>query len=191
MKKIVIALAAVAMAVASQAATFKWTTSATAYGIDAASVVDNGSYTAGTTQMKNKGTWSFILALYDASTGALVGQSASTGIKFGTTNAKVNTQSIAVADAAANTTYNYVLTITGTQNDLTARGVDGAYDYTAATLETSLSGSITTATMGQTEFASSLPTSWTVSGIVPVPEPTSGLMLLLGMAGLALRRKQK
>lgn len=27
--------------------------------------------------------------------------------------------------------------------------------------------------------------------VVPIPEPTSGLMLLLGVAGLALRRKQK
>ena len=32
--------------------------------------------------------------------------------------------------------------------------------------------------------------SFTNSGTVAVPEPTSGLLLLLGMAGLALRRKQ-
>ena len=30
-----------------------------------------------------------------------------------------------------------------------------------------------------------------VSGGSPIPEPTSGLLMLLGMAGLALRRKQK
>ncbi len=191
MKKLVIALAAVAMAVASQAATFKWTTDAVPYGVDAASVLDNGNYTAGTTQMKNKGTWSFVLAIYDASTGALVGQSTSTSVKFGTTNAKVSTNSITVNGAAASSTYNYVLTITGTQTDLNARAVDGAFDYTAAALETTLSGTVTTASTGASALATSLPTSWTVSGIVPVPEPTSGLMLLLGMAGLALRRKQK
>lgn len=33
-------------------------------------------------------------------------------------------------------------------------------------------------------------TSFANSGTVAVPEPTSGLLLLLGMAGLALRRKQ-
>ena len=31
-------------------------------------------------------------------------------------------------------------------------------------------------------------TAWTQTGAIP--EPTSGLLLLLGMAGLALRRKQ-
>lgn len=34
-------------------------------------------------------------------------------------------------------------------------------------------------------------TSYTTSSTTPVPEPTSGILLLLGMAGLALRRKQK
>ena len=29
------------------------------------------------------------------------------------------------------------------------------------------------------------------TGPTPIPEPTSGLLMLLGMAGLALRRKQK
>ena len=29
------------------------------------------------------------------------------------------------------------------------------------------------------------------SAVAPIPEPTSGLLMLLGMAGLALRRKQK
>ena len=33
------------------------------------------------------------------------------------------------------------------------------------------------------------PTAWS-TGPTPVPEPTSGLMLILGMAGLALKRKR-
>ena len=36
---------------------------------------------------------------------------------------------------------------------------------------------------------SSTPGTW--SAVAPIPEPTSGLLMLLGMAGLALRRKQK
>ena len=31
---------------------------------------------------------------------------------------------------------------------------------------------------------------WTATGTAPVPEPTSGLLMLLGMAGLALRRRR-
>ena len=34
-------------------------------------------------------------------------------------------------------------------------------------------------------------TTWFSAGATPTPEPTSGLLLLLGVAGLALRRKQK
>ena len=32
--------------------------------------------------------------------------------------------------------------------------------------------------------------TWTATGSAPVPEPTSGLLMLLGMAGLALRRRR-
>ena len=33
-------------------------------------------------------------------------------------------------------------------------------------------------------------TAWSTRQSAPVPEPTSGLMLLLGMAGLALKRER-
>lgn len=190
MKKLMIALAAVALAAASQAATFKWTTSAVPYGINAATVTDNGTYTAGTTQMKNKGTWSFILSIYESDTGVLVGQSTSSSVKFGLTNAKVNTDFIEISSAADSTDYKYVLVITGTQTDLAARGTDGAYDYSGATMTAEVKGTVTTISMGTTEFSTAAPTSWTLSGIESVPEPTSGLLMLVGLAGLALKRKR-
>ena len=188
MKKLLMALATVACAAGLQAATFNWSTSTVAYGINAATVVDNGDYTAGTTAMRNNGTWSYVLSIYEAGTDTLVG-SANGSISLGTTK-KVNTSNITVAAAAAGTAYDYVITITGTQNDLTARGVEAAYDYTAATLETTISGSITTAGNGNTGLATAVPSTWTVSGIVAAPEPTSGVLMLLGLAGLALRRRR-
>ena len=195
MKKLIVMFAAAVMATASQAATFKWTTDAVPYGVNATAVTDNGNYDAGTTQMKNQGTWTFVLALYEAGTDNLVG-SATTGVKFGATNAKVSTSSIQISEAQASTTYDYVLTITGTQNNLTSRGEDttAGFDYSGATLTTTLSGSVTTAPTGASGLASGLPTTWTISGITPLdpaPEPTSGLLLLVGGAMLALRRKQK
>ena len=192
MKKLMMLLAAVGLAFGVNAASFTWQSASAAYGLDASAVGDNGDYSAGTTVMNKKGTWNVILALYDTATGDLVGQSASTGVKFSTTGNKFNT-TLDVAEATTGTAYNYVLTITGTQTDLTARGLDGTYDYSAASLTTTIEGSVTTAAMGATKFSSATPTTWAVSGIesAGTPEPTSGLLLLLGGAMLALRRKQK
>ena len=190
MKKIMMALAVVGLAFGAQAATYVWKSSAAAYGVDASAVVDNGSYTAGTTVMRGKGTWNVVLALFDASTGALVGETSATGIKFSTTGNKFNTSGLTIDAAAQGATYNYVLTITGTQNDLNARGEDGEFDYSAAQLTTTIEGTIETAAMGNTTLTSAVPSNWTVSGITAVPEPTSGLLMLVGLAGLALRRRR-
>ena len=189
MKKLIVCLAAVGLAVGAQAASYTWQSSSAAYGINAAGVTDNGDYTAGTTVMRNKGTWTVVLALYEAGTTTLVGQSAATEVKFSTTGNKFNT-GLTVDAAAQGTTYDYVLTITGTQNDLTARGVDGAFDYSGATLTTTINGSVDTASMGPTKFTSAVPATWTVSGIQPVPEPTSGLLMVMGLGALALRRRR-
>ena len=188
MKKLLMALATVACAAGLQAATFNWSTSTVAYGINAATVVDNGDYTAGTTAMRNNGTWSYVLSIYEAGTDTLVG-SASGSVSLGTTK-KVGTTGITIGAAAAGTAYDYVISITGTQTSLNARGVEAAYDYTAAALETTIAGSITTAGNGTTSLQTSAPSTWTVSGIVAAPEPTSGVLMLLGLAGLALRRKR-
>ena len=40
------------------------------------------------------------------------------------------------------------------------------------------------------QTASQTASNWTAIGGSSVPEPTSGLLLLLGMAGLALKRKR-
>ena len=42
--------------------------------------------------------------------------------------------------------------------------------------------------IGDLKLATAIPAGWTVTGAVP--EPTSGLLMLLGMAGLALRRRR-
>ena len=130
-------------------------------------------------------------SIFDASTGDLLGSASGTSIKFSSTGSKFNTGIEVVSDAIlANTEYTYSIVISGTMDALTGRGVDGDFDYSAATLTTAISGSITTAGMGATTLTTATPSAWTVSGITAVPEPTSGLLMLVGLAGLALRRRR-
>ena len=208
MKKLILALAAIGLAAGAQAATFNWKSSANAQGIDATAVTDNGPYAAGTTNMKNKGTWTAILAFYDVSSGALVASSDSLTPKFSSTGSKFNLSNFDVDGLAQGTEYKYVITLSGTQTDLTARGEDTAagFDYSAAILTTTIEGTITTAAMGDTDFTTAVPSTWQVSGITAlssssssssssggdsgVPEPTGGLLLAVGAGVLALRRKR-
>ena len=186
MKKLLMSVAVAMMAVASQAAIVKWATANNLSGIDIASVDGNAAYSAGGIDMKGNSALTFVLAIYETGTENLV-DSMSGAVKYGTTNKKVS-NSATLANVALNTTYDYVLTITGTQNDLT--GIIGDWDYTDATLTATMSGSFKTASSGTSQLTLD-PTTWTVAGAVEaIPEPTSAMLLLLGMAGLALKRKQ-
>ena len=206
MKKLVFMLTVTVCTVAVQAARFSWNTSAKLYGVTAASVVDNGSYGAASSGTTDRGdkvltTLNYVLTIYDA-TGVTEIGSASGTVSYGSLG-KVNT--IMNVDAAEQgTAYKYVLALTGAQSDLQSRGEvtsgEYKYNYSSATVATELTGDITTAIGGDTDLGNIVPSSWTVSGITKtpvgggggsgVPEPTSGLLLALGGAMLALRRKR-
>ena len=63
---------------------------------------------------------------------------------------------------------------------------DGKDAFVKATLATANVEGSAQVTMGN-QIASALTSDWVA---VPVPEPTSGLLLLLGVAGMALRRRR-
>jgi hypothetical protein len=194
MKKLMIMACAVAIAAVAQAATVTWGSGAmyTAAGKD-------GGW--GSTLVNSAGaTVTMNVYLVDAATYATVsamdqagmyewasGQTATyTGQnKNANTGNLIGAVTISDATLAASTTYYSILTATYT--DATYGDM---YMAAAAQAETPSSGAKTVANIfgGQATAATGGVRDWQAAA---VPEPTSGLLLLLGVAGLALRRKQK
>lgn len=185
MKKLIIALAAVGMAVAANAAAAPWKATIT------------NIYTGNTTDK-------FAGYVYILDADAYSMQTVYDNFANKTWTSADNLDSVkagkiqATAGAAANKTFDYG--DGGVQYDFYAVILDGENLYfsnlltdktassssTAATLAfgTQLTGSQKAATAG---FQGA--SAWSSFGGSSVPEPTSGLLVLLGVAGLALRRR--
>lgn len=191
MKKLIIVAAVVIAAVTSQAALVKWVTANNVTGIDTSAIGDNGVYAAGGSALKNNSALTLSLFIYASGTEDLVDSLVDQQVKYATGK---QTAAVTWKDAdntlAQGTTYDYRLIVTGTQADLQALGVTGGYDYSAATISGETSGTFTTLASGTTTLTADI-SNWTVSGITAaaIPEPTGGLLVLLGVVGLALRRR--
>ena len=197
MKKLMIAIATIAMAVGVQAATITWgsgvfKTPADANGGWSSTTVTSGSVSGY--------LWSVTEAAYTAMYSADVGTMMSnvlgeyatvtdgkiTGVKAGSIAPLANTTAITLRDPAtysAGDTAYAVLLYTYTDasgNDFYIANV-GEWEFATASNKT-------VANMGIILGGGSSGTS--LGGWQSVPEPTSGLLMLLGMAGLALRRKR-
>ena len=193
MKKLIVMAAAVVVAASVHASAVQWTSSSAAKMIDWTTLDGNGDYAAGGSNMRNNGTWAYVLTITDASTTYL---STSGNMSFGATGKPSMTLST-TADLTAGNTYNYLITITSSPAGLTGLASDD-WDYSGASMSTTLSGTFAAKT-GTSQILAQ-PSTWTVSGAVAkstptpgpdIPEPTSGLLLLVGAGMLALRRKQK
>ena len=97
-----------------------------------------------------------------------------------TTTGTISNQSFSSDLFTADTTYDFYYVLTDTVD-----GVD--YTLTSATKSVKALGT-GAATIG---FGNQASYTSTAGNWAAVPEPTSGMLLLLGVAGLALRRKQK
>ena len=180
MKKIMIALAAVALAVSAQAASFSWKTSAT-----------GKIYEAGTTTLLASGS----AYLFDS---AAVSQQAVLDAVLGGAGIEslsaLSTASVA-SGAIATTEFNW-----GTAGDtLTAYMVviNGDEVFISGTASKLADASATQGLQFNAKSASQAAamesTSFTGAGwyqAAAVPEPTSGLLMLVGLAVLALRRRR-
>lgn len=168
MKKLIVALAAVAMAVGAQAAAVSWTT-AVLYTPTSATDGTFTSTTAKSAGMSVSAVIAFFTNDDNAITTITSGLSSSSITKAG----KLTATTVGY-DFLVDTTYKYEITYTGTMYDK---------EFTMTT-----SGSFTQ-DKGTGDYSLTVPTAaaWTTAA---VPEPTSGLLMLLGMAGLALKRKR-
>lgn len=168
MKKLMVMLVVAAAAIATQAATIKWGTGA----LNAVNA--DGSWDTSTKAANATGTFTFLATLYDSDGTTQLAQMANTtwslskaGGTFAGTYDNGKTYYVALE-----MTYT---TEAGTQTFLNTSPV-------AYTMPGTGNGTPTFTTLGVINTSA---TQFTA-----VPEPTSGLLMLLGMAGLALRRRR-
>ena len=185
MKKIMIMLAAVTLAAVSQAATFSWKTytgqyvyqsgtstklaGATVYLFDASVVSQTALLTGLFADGADKKSITDFTALSTAETGS-TGAISATEFTGGAAGETLNTY-FAIVDG------NNVFIST-------AASADGLETGTAAL---TFKGISSPSKAAATEFSGSVSAAgWYTA----VPEPTSGLLILVGLAGLALRRRR-
>ena len=179
MKKLLVALGAVAMAACAQAASINWSATVASLTTPDSSYVDYNVYLCETLAAEGFKSESDI-ENYLYGTGGNTGVTTKKGTRSPYTySATGMATGIDDGDAGMKTVYAVVVS------------KDGKGYWTAET-----QGEVYTTALEPVEakfdfktIVAGAYTPW--AGSEPVPEPTSGLLLLLGVAGLALRRKQK
>ena len=191
MKKLLLAALFAASALASQAASFKWDTSGKAYSIDVDTITTGlaagKTYSVGSnnaSSMQNQissfnATWTYVMTLTaGTATDTLNG---TLGIDdFGSRYIYKSGLSSTIWDSGTSESpidVNYSIVLTGKLTD----GTGASWTITSD----AITGSQTYAGIGDIKITTSGASQWST-----VPEPTSGLLMLVGLAGLALRRKR-
>ncbi len=194
MKKLILALAIGGFAVASHAASVNWG-GYISNGQDAAQTAQAGTVFNAIYIGSNDYSSLFSTFVYDKTTG-LVGTGTGSNFAAAAGQTLLGTHTM-TADEAAN--YTFMDTIERADAD---GGVNGNWLVTMFDSTTPdyffVDQYTVTGASDSTGAASIVDETWNfgatmysgVTASAPVPEPTSGLLMLLGMAGLALRRRR-
>ena len=193
MKKLVMAVAVVASAICAQAATVNWSVSGLQ---DSTGAALNGGYAyVFTTKGDNATTVAALTAALAATTDATTFQAALDGFTYmsGLSGAvaggsqSVSDVLISASGLKPNTSNTKLFALILD----TATVTDASHWYVTETSAGAKTGAsdtaLGTANFNITDTGSHTAANWTA---VAAPEPTSGLLMLLGMAGLALRRRR-
>ena len=172
MKKIIIAFTALTIAAVAQASSFKWT-AANVYGADGTTKFTG---TAAIYAYLSTATLADAVKVVDAYVVGGTFKSDAAGTANGFT--------YEWAGAVGDKTYNFYFVIN-----------DGGKEFNSATsdpavIKSGIAAATATTTVGFANMASATQNASNWGGSSPVPEPTSGLLMLLGMSGLALRRRR-
>ena len=182
MKKLMLTLGAVVVAATLQAASVSWTSGAL-YNANGAKVADGATLYV---YLMDKTAYDGLTDVW-ATYGADVKDGGTTAANAGGTKTGKYTHKASVVapngTAVANTTYYAAIIATfGTGDDMVYYA-----EKASVTTGDDGNGSFTTFGAGTIASQTAAATAWTTAS---VPEPTSGLLMLLGVAGLALRRKR-
>jgi len=181
MKKLIIAVSAIAMAVVANAAAFDWSTTGTIYGPTGDSVATTGGFTAYLFDTGTVTQTALVTALRDG--GSITDY---TALSSYTTDsaAKVATTAFTASISAGTSVTAYFAIV---QDDYVY--ISGSKSGAAQDVGTTKFSFGSQSTNSANVFDSTA--SYSSAGwYQTVPEPTSGLLMLLGMAGLALRRRR-
>jgi len=191
MKKLIVMLGVAALAATSQAAAIKWggdiceSDGATAYNAGSVAYLIHG-----TTEAAAAVTTVFVTGTdytaWTTDTGAsLVASYTLSALDVGTNYSFARLKDIT---GAADEGYYSVVVVNGQAG---AVGLTGSYNYAGQnTLVDPTSGSITDLTISDGWVSKWIGNGGGDAVTFAAPEPTSGLLFLLGMAGLALKRKR-